>query len=140
MSHDLSQLITYLQEHGQNITAPRRAVFTALQNSDPLTMAELEKRCPGVDRSSVYRTVMLFERLGVVQRLSIGWKYKLELSDIFQGHHHHLTCQACGKHIEITEDVSLEAQLQALAAAHDFTLKSHQLELFGLCSDCSPRA
>jgi Fur family ferric uptake transcriptional regulator len=137
MAQDINQLITFLQERGQNVTEPRRVVFMALQNSDPLTMAELEKRCPSIDRSSVYRTVMLFEQLGVTQRLNIGWKYKLELSDTFQKHHHHLTCQVCGSHTEITEETDLEAQFQKLADAHDFRLKGHQLELYGICKNCA---
>lgn len=137
MAQDINQLITFLQERGQNVTEPRRTVFLALQNSDPLTMTELEKRCLNIDRSSVYRTVILFERLGVIQRLNIGWKYKLELSDTFQRHHHHLTCQVCGSHTEITEETDLETQLQKLADAHNFKLKGHQLELYGICKNCA---
>lgn len=137
MSQDIKQLADFLQEHGQNSTEPRRLVFMALQNSDPLTMSELEKRCLGIDRSSVYRTVLLFERLGIIQRLNIGWKYKLELSDSFQKHHHHLTCQICGSHTEISEDAGLDAELQKLADAHNFSLKGHQLELYGICKNCA---
>jgi len=34
----------------------------------------------------------------------IGWKYKLELSNAFQHHHHHLTCLQCGGVTPLPED------------------------------------
>lgn len=103
-------------------------------------MRELAERCHGVDRASMYRTVALFERLGIVQRLQAGWKYKLELSDTFHEHHHHATCQRCGQVTPLPEDPKLETYLRHLAAAHRLTLQSHQLELSGLCPGCQPPA
>ena len=74
---------------GQSLsnTAARTTVFAALLDNGPVTMAELIQLCERtIDRASVYRTVTLFESIGVVQRLQIGWKYRLELSDDFQHH------------------------------------------------------
>ncbi len=83
---------------GHSLTRARLAVFRALQDKEPLAMAEVARACAGkADRASVYRAVALFEELGIVKRLQIGWKYKLELSDAFHHHHHHLTCLKCGR-------------------------------------------
>jgi Fur family ferric uptake transcriptional regulator len=90
-----------------------------------------------VDRASVYRTVALFERLGIVQRLSHGWKYSLELTDRFSPHHHHLTCDNCGLSIAFEEPALFKAIIFELSRAHQFTADSHQLEIRGLCSSCS---
>src|SRR5579859_5743980 len=101
----LDQLSLTLHAQGQSLTRPRRIVFMALQKSEPKTMQQLVSACAGqVDRASVYRSVTLFEKLGIVQRLQIGWKYKLELSDAFQRHHHHLTCLKCGQSIAFDGD------------------------------------
>ena len=89
-----------------------------------------------VDRASVYRTIQLFEQLGVVQRLQIGWKYKLELSDKFSTHHHHLSCVKCGSTIAIDEDAALEQRMRLLAKQHGFLPQDHQLEIRGLCESC----
>ncbi len=137
MSDPLEQFSKTLKRHGQSLTQPRQLVFAALQNSQPQIMQQLVKACPGVDRASVYRTVTLFEKLGIVQRLQIGWKYKLELSDTFQHHHHHLTCLKCGKVIPFDEAEDLEKKLQEISEAKDFSMQGHQLEIQGLCQQCS---
>jgi Fur family ferric uptake transcriptional regulator len=131
------ELRTHLKKHRQSLTEPRRAVFAALRGHEPQTMQQLVVACPGIDRASVYRTIALFERLGVVQRLQIGWKYKLELTDAFSRHHHHLTCLKCGRIISFDESPELERQLRWIAASNRFKVRSHQLEIQGLCSRCS---
>lgn len=98
-------------------------------------MRQLVARVRGVDRSSVYRTVGLFERLGVVQRLNSGWKYKLELSDKFTAHHHHLTCTNCGRTVPLSEQ-ELERFIELLAHSHGFRATAHQIEIQGLCQVC----
>ncbi len=125
-----------LKRHGQSTTAARLMVFQALQHKEPQTMREIVAACPGIDRASVYRTIALFERLGIVKRLQIGWKYKLELSDAFHAHHHHLTCLRCGRTTPLPEDRQLEARLHTLARGQDFHMKDHQLEIQGLCAQC----
>lgn len=102
-------------------------------------MAELVAACSPINRASTYRTVFLFEQLGIVQRLQIGWKYKLELSDSFHLHHHHLTCRQCGVVIPFEEDPALEKRLIALARSHDFAMSGHQLEIQGICQSCSTK-
>lgn len=137
MTEPLEQLKTTLKAHGQSLTGPRQVVFAALQDQEPQTMQQLVAACAvRVNRASVYRTVALFERLGIVQRLQIGWKYKLELSDSFHHHHHHLTCSNCGRVIPLPEDTVLEALLRALADSQHFAMRDHQLEIQGLCKTC----
>src|SRR5690348_17256040 len=128
MIEPLEQLHLALKEHGYSLTAARRAVFEALQNKEPQAMHEIIVACGSkADRASVYRTAGLFEKLGIIQRLQIGWKYKLELSDVFHHHHHHLSCGRCGKVLVLPEDAVLERHIHALAAAHGFRPTDHQL-------------
>lgn len=125
-----------LQQRGYSLTKPRQIVYAALQGQEPLTMHELIARCGATDRASVYRTVTLFERLSIVQRLQTGWKYKLELSDRFHDHHHHATCLNCGQAIVLAEDARLEALFSQLAEAVGFQIERHQFELQGRCAAC----
>jgi Fur family ferric uptake transcriptional regulator len=100
-------------------------------------MHEIVAACGGqVDRASVYRTISLFEKLGIVQRLQIGWKYKLELSDRFHHHHHHLTCLKCGRTFSLPSDSTLEQRLKILATGQNFRMSGHQLEIQGRCESC----
>jgi Fur family transcriptional regulator, ferric uptake regulator len=133
----LEQFKTTLNTGAYSLTKTRQLVFAALQNKEPQTMAEVIAACHGrADRASIYRTITLFEELGIVQRLQIGWKYKLELSDRYHYHHHHLTCSKCGRTFALPNDERLEQRLRQLANGQNFQMRGHQLEIQGLCLDC----
>ena len=136
MTEPLQQFQKHLKTNGYSLTVGRQTVFAALQGQEPQTMHELVARCPGIDRASIYRTIALFEQLAVVQRLQIGWKYKLELTGAFAHHHHHLSCSRCGKIIPLPEDLVLEKRVSLLASSQNFQPRDHQLEIRGLCSAC----
>ncbi|WP_331715398.1 Fur family transcriptional regulator [Tessaracoccus coleopterorum] len=55
------------------------------------------------------------------------------------GHHHHLVCRSCGYSIEIAAHV-VEDWAASVAIAHGFTDTGHELEIFGLCGNCSQRS
>jgi Fur family transcriptional regulator, ferric uptake regulator len=128
-----------LKTSGNSVTEARTKVFTTLLGKEPLSMGELVGQVKGVDRASVYRAIDLFERLGIVQRLYTGWKYKLELTDKFAEHHHHLTCIHCGRTIPMNE-AELESVIERLSATHDFVPAAHQIEIQGACKACRDKA
>lgn len=138
MSAEIPTIATVLKKSGYSVTKSRQAVFNALTDTGPITMAQLVNKVHAhADRASVYRAVELFEKLGIINRLQIGWKYKLELSDLFTEHHHHATCLQCGTVISLEEDESLERGIHQLASDAHFVLSSHSLEIRGLCAKCS---
>ena len=133
----LALLHKILKDHGYSVTHPRKVVCELLLGREPQSMRELTERARGsIDRASLYRTIGLFEKLGIVQRIYIGWKYKIELSDIFTHHHHHISCLGCGKITAITEEDEIEQLIANLAARHNFTAQTHQLEIRGYCASC----
>lgn len=126
-----------LRKHGYSLTKPRQAVFDILKNHGPLaTQSIITSLAKSVNRASVYRTIALFENLGIVQRLQFGWKYNLELSDAFQRHHHHFLCVICNQIFTIKESPRLEHQISALVLRLGFKPTSHQLEIQGKCKAC----
>lgn len=130
------KLETLLKAKGLSVTRPRLAVLDALLSSEAVPIGTLTKSLSdSIDRASVYRTVTLFQRLGIVQRLNTGMKYKLELTDLFAEHHHHFTCISCGKVIAMNER-ALERFVDRLADHYEFTPTDHQIEIQGHCSNC----
>lgn len=126
-----------LAKNRASLTKPRQKVFDLLMGQGPQTTQVLVKRAEGkVDRATVYRTLELFERLGIVHRLNIGWKYKYELSDVFLEHHHHFYCSNCGKSYDLTANPMLETMINSLVAKENFSPRGHQLEIYGLCPNC----
>jgi Fur family ferric uptake transcriptional regulator len=132
------RLVSTLKQNGYSLTKPRQALFSALQAGKPRSMRELTLDLDSVmDRASIYRTIAIFEKLGIVVRVQQGWKYKIELSDKFSPHHHHITCLKCGKIISFDEPAGIEKILNDIAIQYDFVQKNHSLELEGYCSNCN---
>lgn len=136
MSLENISLISVLQANNHSITNPRQVVFGLLERKGPLTMHELTDALQHtVNRATIYRTIELFEKLGIVKRLQIGWKYKLELSQTFS-HHHHLSCLTCNKVVKFEESQALLASIYSVASDNNFSIQDHLLEIRGICPGC----
>lgn len=94
------------------------------------------RRFPALGLATVYRTLLLFERAGVVSRLNVGeeedrFEFGLEL-----GHrHHHLLCLGCGRILEFKEDL-LDDLERRIEAETGFRVADHSLHFTGYCPDC----
>lgn len=126
-----------LEENNSKLTKPRLSIFYLLLKQPPQSLTELITKSNGeVNRVSVYRIIDLFEKLGIVRRVTVGWKYKVELSEIFLDHHHHISCLSCHKVVAIKSDESTEQSINNLASKTGFIATTHQLELQGYCPKC----
>lgn len=138
MKEQIVALEATLKKHGYSVTNARKTVFLALLDKEPMTIGTLAKTTAGdINRSSLYRVVELFEHLGIIERLQIGWKYKLELSGTFAAHHHHMSCLSCGVVIAFEESNTIAFELKQLAIERGFTETGHLLEIRGFCTNCS---
>lgn len=134
----LETLKAVLKQKGYSLTGPRKLVFEQMLSHGPQTIAEIISAATGtVDRATIYRTTDLFEKLGIVHRLNIGWKYRLELSEAFVGHHHHIHCTNCGKTYKLPHSTMLETMIDSSAIKENFSPRGHQLEIYGICLNCS---
>lgn len=130
----------HLTSHGYSITKPRVNIFNIVSTHGPLTLKQLQDYAePSVDRASVYRTVALFEALNIVSRLQIGWKYKIELSEDFSPHHHHITCQLCSKIITLKDSEEIENLITKLETEHRLKITHHTLEFIAVCNQCQQK-
>lgn len=132
------QLRDTLSAHGASLTRPRLELFQALYRKEAVSAATLLKTLKQ-DRSTAYRTIHLFEKTGIVRRVTMGWKYKLELSDRFSSHHHHLTCMKCHRVERLPEHIGIEQTIRTLAARAGYRLHDHHLELTGVCDRCQKK-
>lgn len=137
MDSSIDKLKHVLAKHGYSTTQPRLMLFSILLNNHPISMKELIARLKNsVDRASIYRTLNLFEQIGIVEKLHIGWKHEYELSDEFTHHHHHALCTKCGKIINLEEDNDLESAINNFASQKLFVVTGHSLEIKGVCLAC----
>jgi len=136
---EISRFKKLLKQNGHFITKPRLRLFTILQKRPALTMQELIPLLSQHDQVTVYRNIDLFEELGIVNRLRLGWNTKIELSDMFMHHHHHFTCTNCQKIYDLPDNSVIEKEIAKLASSKNFKATDHQLEIRGLCQNCQTK-
>lgn len=122
---------------GQRETKQRKIILKALSNlTTPSTVKEISGCLKNkVDTVSIYRTLSLMKKNNLVNVILFGdGKKRYELISS-KNHHHHLICEGCGK----IEDVEIkeEVLIKSIKNNHDFFIKKHNLEFFGLCKDCN---
>jgi Fur family ferric uptake transcriptional regulator len=134
---DLTNFKNLLSKNGYRMTNAREATFKLLINPEPQSISQILAKANGkVDRVSVYRNIEVFEKLGIAHRVYVGWKYKIELSDDFIAHHHHLSCLNCGKIIDIEDEKHIDDFIKEVAKRFNFKPRRHQFEVDGYCLDC----
>ncbi len=95
-----SGLALKLTEQGYRLTPQRLMIFSAIENSDNHISAEeiyaqVVAKYPNVNISTVYRTLELLKRLGLVTETDLG-EGRVRYHPADKGHHHHLVCRECG--------------------------------------------
>jgi Fur family ferric uptake transcriptional regulator len=134
-----SDIINKLSEQGYRLTPQRMMVLDAIENSEhhisaDEIYAQVIKKYPHLNISTVYRTMELLHRLGLVTETDLGGG-RVRYHPADKGHHHHLVCQECGRVIDLDESVMDNLKL-VLKRDYDFTPDIRHLALFGTCADC----
>lgn len=132
----IERLKNTLKNAGHSVTKTRCQIFDELAKNAPVTAADLANSCSNfADRATVYRTIELFETLGIINRIWHGFKSRLELSEVFTPHHHHAICQRCNQITKII-DPDLEKTLARISKEYQFLAITHVIELSGYCKNC----
>jgi Fe2+ or Zn2+ uptake regulation protein len=130
----LGQLETYLVRRKVKMTRDRGLVFMAM--SAPVSMNDL---LPLLPKTSAYRTINLFMRIGVAYESQPGI---YELTDLFAPHRHYKVCRNCGRRLAFNSPA-----LERALAREDhreqelgFVVEGHTLEFTGVCGLCRSTA
>lgn len=129
-----------LSEHGYRLTPQRVMILSAIDEGDGHISAEeiyaqVAAKYPHVNVSTVYRTLELLKRLGLVTETDLG-DGRLRYHPAEKGHHHHLVCTGCGAIIDLDE--SLLVQLKNdLLREHGFSADLRHLAILGRCAGCN---
>ena len=136
----LSELTDRLRRHTGRVTGQRQAILDILRlRRRPLTSKEIFAALPhqDCDLATVYRSLRLLERAGMVKRFDFGdgvARFEL-LGEGEDGHHHHLICTVCTRIVELEECFGEELEAK-IATASGFKGVTHRLEFFGVCPRC----
>jgi Fur family transcriptional regulator, ferric uptake regulator len=137
------RLQSHLADRGIRMTGQRRAILRVMETATKhLDAAQLlrkaQKLDASVDRSTVYRTLKLLKRQGLIDELDLmhihgeGHYYERKLNR----DHIHMACLRCGKIMEFVSDIfeKLKGQVEKDCR---FRIVVSRLEIGGYCSACS---
>ncbi len=128
------------------ITKKRQAILDVLRATDEHLTAEniyfiLKRKNIKIGLATIYRTLDLFYRNGIVNKINIGdGTIRYEYVDKGSVHHHHLVCIKCGKVMEYTDEKEpefLEGLAKRIKEKYNFTVLSHEIYLYGICKECN---
>jgi len=133
-------IVSKLSEQGYRLTPQRIMILSAIENSDNHVSAEeiyaqISAKYPRVNISTVYRTLELLKRLGLVTETDLG-EGRVRYHPADKGHHHHLICRECGAIIDLDESL-LSPLKGALLREYKFNADLRHLAIFGRCANCS---
>lgn len=120
-------------------TRQRKAIQQCLEDAGrPLAPQEILEHAqglvPGMGLATVYRNIKSMLEAGEIATVSLpGGGDRYEVAG--HGHHHHFHCRCCDKVYEVH---ACPGDMQKLTP-QGFTLESHELTLYGTCSDCRAR-
>lgn len=135
-----------LKEKGCKLTMQRRSVLDVLleHSNDHLSTEEIydkvKERFPEIGLATVYRTVQLFEEMGIVDRLNFDdgcSRFELASENTVH-HHHHLICEECNKVFEVENDLLDEIEKE-IESKYNFKIHDHNVMFYGICKECSAK-
>lgn len=138
--HVINAFTTYLRDHGLPVTAQRLAIADILLGSTRHLSAddvatELERQQSSIGLATVYRTIDLLVKSGLVVERDFGEGFRRYEPARDVPHHEHLICTVCGKVTEF-RDERLERMTTLLAQANGYSRQRHRLVIYGPCADC----
>jgi Fur family ferric uptake transcriptional regulator len=123
---------------GQRHTRQRDVIVAVIRDaSGPLTVNEIlaraQERVPGLGVATVYRTLKLLHEGAKIQTVILpSGETRYESSGL--GHHHHFHCRVCDEVFDMADcpvQIPNDHEL-----GNGFRVESHELTLYGICSDC----
>jgi len=139
-SAQVEEFRTYLRDHNLPVTPQRIAIADVVLARERHLSAddiakELSERGVAVGTATVYRTLDVLVRSGLVVERDFGEGFRR-----FEGargvpQHEHWLCTVCGRVVEF-RDERLERMTTLLADAQGFSRQRHHLVIYGVCARC----
>lgn len=137
---DQTAVLERLKARGLRMTPQRRAIVAAVMRArghiSPAAISrKIQGEMPGVNASTVYRTLTLLEEVGVLQHSHLESGAEYHRSE--EAEHIHLVCGTCGA----DDSLSLreaEALQGLIRKHHGFEADLTHFAITGLCARCAP--
>lgn len=138
----------YLESLGLRMTAEREKILSEISTTGghfdvESLFAQMREKGLSVSRATIYRTLDIMMKCGLVRKMCVGEERFLyessyarrELPRGVGKRHGHLVCERCGT-VEEFFDETVDARLEAFCWRSNFMAKGRCLQIFGLCENC----
>ncbi|HEX7463926.1 MAG TPA: Fur family transcriptional regulator [Actinomycetota bacterium] len=130
--------VEILRGRGLRMTPQRRAIVAEIMRTQghisPATLARtVQSQIPGVNASTIYRTLALLEEVGILAHAHLESGAEYHRAE--EAGHVHLTCSRCGAEDDLS--MAEAGQLQSLIERHHgFHPDLTHFAISGLCAGC----
>lgn len=133
-----TDVIAVLRARGLRMTPQRRAIVAeVMRTQGHISPAALARRVqgemPGVNASTIYRTLSLLEEVGVLAHAHLESGPEYHRAE--EAGHVHLTCSNCGAEDDLSLDEA-EALSHVIERHRGFLPDLTHFAISGLCADC----
>jgi len=126
-----------LHQRGLRMTPQRQLVLDAVRELGHATpeqiCGQVQSSAPAVNITTIYRTLDLMERIGLVRHTHLG--HGAPTYSELEHQHVHLVCHTCGAVTETSPGL-LDGVAERLRGDIGFDLVAPPVALSGLCSSC----
>lgn len=136
----LARFRAHMRDHNLPLTQQREAIASVVFHAEGhLSVEDIERILRDdrvhVGKATVYRTLDLLVRAGLVDEHDFGEGFKRYEPTGARSHHEHVICTECGKVVEFTSD-RIERMNMLIAEEYGFQHRHHRLDIYGVCADC----
>lgn len=133
-------IIAAMQKKRITLTAQRENIIDILLKENHHLAAleiygELRREGKGIGLATIYRTLDLLERKGIVAKRDFDNETARYEIIIGKFEHNHLICKKCGKIIEIP-DMMPENIEKVLLKENGFICINYSVKFYGYCEEC----
>ncbi len=138
----MQEVTMMLREKGFKVTPQRLAVYDVLCNTKAhptadMIYSELQPTYPTMSLATVYKTLDILSKVGLVQVLNVGeesFRYDANTKS-----HPHICCVSCGRIDDVckTDTSDLVEQVENDTG---YAVSGKQLYFYGLCPICRKKA
>ena len=140
----MSSLAELLHARGSRVTPQRQLVIEQVMATQghivpEAIYAEVSRRFPSINRSTVYRTLQLLEEMGLISHAHVE-EGSTRYHRAEDPAHMHLVCSRCGR-VQEVDDLSVGDPLRrTLAERYGFQSDLTHLAIAGRCRRCAEGA